>query len=297
MKKAFFIMVFALSVIALISGCSVSQRVLDDAQRRIDALKAKGVPDSSLSTAMVYLYQARDCNQRGNKGLARLSADSMRILIAQSEALYSENLIKLRPTVDSLIFIINKAKSEMSGLQAKKLDSAMKVIEMFSQKNWIYQVEANAKAVVADMLPQLKFNEARAKELRDRVLGEWVCTNVSKNSENKAINAVEKKVFAFNRDGSAKLVETIKGQASPVLKEDVEFDSYGTYDLLGDTIMIFIKRFAAVKQNFEDQVDKNGKKVWQPKKEPTYDSTITDGSQDRWIPFTEMQADFNQAKK
>lgn len=290
-------MVFALSVIALISGCSVSQRVLDDAQRRIDALKAKGVPDSSLSTAMVYLYQARDCNQRGNKGLARLSADSMRILIAQSEALYSENLIKLRPTVDSLIFIINKAKSEMSGLQAKKLDSAMKVIEMFSQKNWIYQVEANAKAVVADMLPQLKFNEARAKELRDRVLGEWVCTNVSKNSENKAINAVEKKVFAFNRDGSAKLVETIKGQASPVLKEDVEFDSYGTYDLLGDTIMIFIKRFAAVKQNFEDQVDKNGKKVWQPKKEPTYDSTITDGSQDRWIPFTEMQADFNQAKK
>jgi hypothetical protein len=297
MKKAFFIMVFALSVIALISGCSVSQRVLDDAQRRIDALKAKGVPDSSLSTAMVYLYQARDCNQRGNKGLARLSADSMRILIAQSEALYSENLIKLRPTVDSLIFIINKAKSELTGLQAKKLDSAMKVIETFSQKNWIYQVEANAKAVVADMLPQLKFNETRAKELRDRILGEWVCTNTTKNSENKAINAIEKKVFAFNKDGSAKLIETIKGQASPVLKEDVEFDSYGAYDLLGDTIMIFIKRFAAVKQNFEDQVNKNGKKVWQPKKEPTYDSTITDGSQDRWIPFTEMQADFNQTKK
>ena len=132
MKKAFFNVVFALSVIALISGCSVSQRALDDAQRRIDALKAKGVPDSSLSTALVYLYQARDCNQRGNKSLARLSADSMRILIAQAEALYSENLIKLRPTVDSLIFIINKAKSELSGLQAKKLDSAMKVIETFS---------------------------------------------------------------------------------------------------------------------------------------------------------------------
>lgn len=297
MKKAFFNVVFALSVIALISGCSVSQRALDDAQRRIDALKAKGVPDSSLSTALVYLYQAKDCNQRGNKGLARLSADSMRILIAQSEALYSENLIKLRPTVDSLIFILNKAKSELSGLQVKKLDSAMKVIESFSQKNWIYQVEANAKAAVADMLPQLKFNEARARELRGRVPGEWVCTNITKNSENKAINAVEKKVFAFNRDGSAKLVETIKGQVSPVLKEDVEFDSYGTYDLAGDTIMMFIKRFVAVKQNFEDQVDNKGKKSWKPKKEPTYDSAITDGSQDRWIPFTEMQSDFVQEKK
>jgi hypothetical protein len=297
MKKAFFNVVFALSVIALISGCSVSQRALDDAQRRIDALKAKGVPDSSLSTALVYLYQAKDANQRGNKGLARLSADSMRILIAQSEALYSENLIKLRPTVDSLIFIINKAKSELSGLQVKKLDSAMKVIETFSQKNWIYQVEANVKAVVADMLPQLKFNEARAKELRNRVVGEWVCINKTKNDENKAINSVEKKVFIFNKDGSAKLVESKKGQSSQVLKEDYEFNSYGTYDLLGDTIMIFIKRFASVKQNFENQVDKNGKKVWETQKQPTYDSTITDGSQDRWIPFTEMQTDFVQEKK
>lgn len=297
MKKAFVIFVSALSVIALVNGCSVSQRTLDDAQRRIDALKAKGVPDSSLSTALVYLYQAKDCNQRGNKGLARLSADSMRILIAQSEALYSENLIKLRPTIDSLIFILNKAKSELTGLQVKKLDSAMKVIESFSQKNWIYQVEATAKSTVADMLPQLKFNEARARELHGRVPGEWVCINKTKNTENKAINAVEKKVFTFNRDGSVKLVETIKGQASPVLKEDVQFDSYGTYDLLGDTIMMFIKRFVAVKQNFEDHVDKNGKKVWVPKKEPTYDSVITDGSQDRWIPFTEMQADFVQEKK
>jgi hypothetical protein len=297
MKKAFFIMVSALSVIALVGGCSVSQRSLDDAQRRIDALKAKGVPDSSLSTALVYLYQAKDANQRGNKGLAHLSADSMRILIAQAEALYSENLIKLRPTVDSLIFVINKAKSELTGLQVKKLDSAMKVIESFSQKNWIYQVEAISKAVVADMLPQLKFNEARARELRGRIPGEWVCTNKTKNDENKAINSVEKKVFTFNKDGTANLVETKKGQSSQVLKEDYEFDSHGTYDFLGDTVMIFIKRFAAVKQNFENQVDKNGKKVWELKKEPTYDSIITDGSQDRWIPFTEMQTDFVQEKK
>ena len=158
-------------------------------------------------------------------------------------------------------------------------------------------MESNLKSVVANMLPQLKFNEARVKELRGRIVGEWVCTNKTKNDENKAINAVEKKVFMFNKDGSAKLVETKKGQSSPVLKEDYEFNSYGTYDLLGDTVMIFIKRFAAVKQNFENMVDKNGKKAWETKKEATYDSTITDGSQDRWIPFTEMQADFVQTKK
>jgi len=297
MKKRFFAVALSLSVITLLCGCSVSQRTLDDAQSRIDALKAKGVPDSSLSTALVYLYQAKDAKQRGNKGLASLSADSMRILIAQAEALYSENLVKMKPEIDSLTFIINKAKAELSGLQVKKLDSAMKVVETFNQKNWIYQVESNLKTIVANMLPQLKFNEARVKELRGRIVGEWVCTNKTKNDENKAINAVEKKVFMFNKDGSAKLVETKKGQSSPVLKEDYEFNSYGTYDLLGDTVMIFIKRFAAVKQNFENLVDKNGKKAWETKKEATYDSTITDGSQDRWIPFTEMQADFVQAKK
>jgi hypothetical protein len=42
---------------------------------------------------------------------------------------------------------------------------------------------------------------------------------------------------------------------------------------------------------------KTGKKVWELKKEPTYDSAITDGSQDRWIPFSDLQRDFVLGKK
>ena len=292
MKNAVFLVFLSLCIMVFIGACSVSQKTLDDAQKRIDALKEKGVPDSSLSTALVYLYQAKDANQRGNKGLAHLSADSMQILIAQAEAAYNDNLTKKKPEIDELLLTLNQAKAKLTGLQAKKLDSALKVIDGFNQKNWVYQVEANATTAVKNLLPQLQFNESRAKELRERLPGSWTCINKTKNDEDKAINAVEKKVFSFMKDGKCKLVETKKGQSSPVLKEDWEFNSYGTYDLLGDTIFMFINRFACVKQNFENMSLKDGKKKWDLKKEPTYDSTITDGSQDRWIPFSDLQRDF-----
>ncbi len=291
MKKVLLV-ALSLSVVIVIGACSVSQRTLDDAQKRIDALKQKGVPDSSLSTPIVYLAQAKDANQRGNKGLARLSADSMRILIALAEAAYTDNLAKKKPEIDGIISQLTSAKKEMSGMQVKKLDSAMKVIDSFLAINWIYQAEFNARLTVDSLLPVLKFNEARAQELRPRLPGQWVCTNITKNPEIKEINAVEKKIFTYTSDGKCKLVETKKGQTSQALKEDWEFHSSGTWDLLGDTIYMLVNHFSSVRQNFTKMSLKNGKKVWTLEKEPTYDSVITDGSQDRWIPFIDLQRDF-----
>jgi outer membrane murein-binding lipoprotein Lpp len=295
MKKLIFLGPLALSVI-LLGGCSVSQRSIDDAQNRVNDLKAKGVPDSSLSDAVKYLYGASYAKQKDEKTMARKSMDSARILIAQAEALYSENAARMKPYSDSVIAVLTKAKSEFTGLQLKKLDSAMTVINSFVTKSWVYQIEDNCQKTL-DLLPILRFNEARAKELKERLPGEWVCTNVTKSDADKAINAVEKKVFAFFKDGKVKLVETKKGQSAKNLKEDWEFQSYGTWDCLGDTIQIFVDRFACMRQNFQTLMEKEGKKNWEAKKEPTYDSLITDHSQDRWIPFSEMSQDFKQEKK
>jgi hypothetical protein len=299
MKKTFEFVVMvslALSVI-MFAGCSVSQKAIDDAQKRIDLLKAKGVPDSSLSDAIKYCYGASYAKQKDEKTTARKSLDSARMLIAQAEALYSENLSKMKPVTDSLIGVLTNAKTKFTGLQAKKIDSAMAVISNFMAKNWIYQVEDNAKKAV-NMIPQLTFNEDRAKEVKARLPGEWVCTNVTKSDADKTVNAVEKKVFSFFKDGKAKLVETKKGKSSKNLKEDWEFNSNGTYDCLGDTVFIFVNRFASVRQNFESMKESADKKeTWEKKSEPTYDSAITDHSQDRWIPFEEMKQDFKQEKK
>jgi hypothetical protein len=296
MKRPAILRWLALSVILLLGSCGISQKSIDEAQGRINDLKAKGVPDSSLSDAVKYLYGAKYAKEKDDKTLARKSLDSARILIAQSEALYAENSVRLKPSTDSLIAIIVKAKSEFTGMQLKSLDSALAVINAFATKSWIYQVEDNCNKAIA-MLPTLRFDEDRAKELKARLPGEWVCTNVTKSDADKTINAVEKKIFTFNKDGKVTLVETKKGQSAKNLKEDWEFQSFGTWDCLGDTIHIFVDRFACKKQNFETLIEKDNKKNWEKKSEKTYDSLITDHSQDRWLPFSEMSEDFKQDKK
>ena len=212
MKRSVLLGSLALSVIFLVGGCGVSQRAIDDAQGRINALKTKGVPDSSLSDAVKYLYGATYAKEKDDKTLARKSLDSARILIAQSEAQYSENAARLKPYSDSVIGVLTNAKSKFTGMQLKALDSALAVIDGFVQKNWIYQIEDNCNKAVA-LLPTLKFNEDRAKELKERLPGVWVCTNTTKSDADKAVHAVETKTFTFGKDGKVTLVETKKARA------------------------------------------------------------------------------------
>jgi hypothetical protein len=73
-------------------------------------------------------------------------------------------------------------------------------------------------------------------------------------------------------------VESKEGQSGTYLKEDWEFQSSGTYDFKGDTIMLSITRFASVRQDFERIHMKDGNAVWVKEPQPRYDSTITNGN-------------------
>lgn len=274
---------------AFLISCGPSDRMLEEAQGRIDALKSKGVPDSALSRARVFLYQTRDAKKRGNTGLARRSADSMQILLARAEDLYNDHMAELRPVVDSLTQMLNEEKQEFSGMQAKKIDSMLAIVDSFANMDWLLQAERKAQETVA-MLSDLKFDEERAQELRPRIPGTWVCTNRITSKVHRQVNAVEKKIFRFNRDGSVKLIEKKHGQSGPFLKENWEFVSRGSYDLAGDTVVLHVDRFAAKKQDFEELHEED--KKWHKKQHPTYDSTITDGSQDRYITFSDLKRDF-----
>ncbi|GAI48557.1 unnamed protein product, partial [marine sediment metagenome] len=128
--------------------------------------------------------------------------------------------------------------------------------------------------------------------LRPRIPGTWTCTQVTKHSEDRTVHAVEKKIFNFRKDGSIKLVEKKNGKSTPFFKEDWEFVSLGTYDIKGDTILLLINRFKAAKQNFQDFREKDGRKKWIKTSHPTYDSAITDGTQDRFITFHDLKTDF-----
>jgi hypothetical protein len=289
--KRFVAVALCLSALMILASCSVSERSLKNAEKRINTLLQRGVPDSSLSRAKVFLYQARDAVQRENHGLARSSADSMRVLIAQAEEKYARDMERLKPYLANLRAKAQQTRNEISGLHAKRLDSLLRRVDSLTQINWLIAAEAEANKVDS-LLPRFKFEQQRADELRTRVTGSWVCSNKITHDVDKTVNAVEKKIFTFNPDGKATLVENKQGKSSPFLKEDWEFRSWGTWDLYGDTVCMFVNRFACTRQNFEEYHNNNGKITWDKKVDPTYDSTITDHSQDRWISYTDLTTDF-----
>lgn len=292
--KRFFVVVICLSVLSLLLGCGVSNRTIQDAEQRIETLKNKGVPDSSLSRAIVFVYQAKSAKERGDQSLAKLSADSMLYLIAQAEAAYEEQTTKLAPVIDSLRQVIKADEEKFSGLQKAEIDSMVAVADSFATIGWVLQTESTLRTAV-ERLPKLEFLQKRAEELSPRVPGKWVCAQTTKKAGHPEVNAVQYKIFEFGRDGKAKFTEKKSGQSGTHLKEDWEFVSWGTYDLYGDTIHLFVDRFASVKQDFiEKVVDDNGKQVWKKTSHPTYDSTITDGSQDRYIAFSDLRVDFKR---
>ncbi len=294
--KRFFGIVTGLSVLTLLVGCGVSNRAIQDAENRIEALKAKGVPDSSLSRAIVFVYQARSAKERGDRALAKLSADSMHYLIARAEERYEEQSEELKPVIDSLRQVIKAERDDLSGLQLSKLDSMVTVADSFAGIGWVLQTE-NTLMTAVEMLPRLEFLQKRAEELKPRIPGKWVSTQRTTKSGHPEVNAVQYKIFEFGKNGKGKFIEKKTGQSGTHLKEDWEFVSWGNYDLYGDTVFLFVDRFAAKKQDFiEKVVNENGKQVWKKTSHPTYDSTITDGSQDRYIAFSDLRLDFKHRR-
>ena len=287
---------FGLTALIMLLGCSPSDKSLDNAQKRIDILRSKGVPDTSLSSPKVLLYQAREAKRISNHSLAWQSAKAARTAIAEAEATYENNLPRLKAETDSILSVASAVEQQLSGLQKHKLDSMKIKVDSFITINWMLQ--AHAKAVeIAGSLQQLKADEELSKTVRGVIPGIWVCETVIKGQDNKAVHAVEKKIFEFGKDGKIKLTESGLGQNGPVSKEDYEFLSYGTYDCKGDTIVLFVKRFNAVRQIMEKYLIEGTKKYWKKEPGPTYDSTITDGSQDRFVTYSDLKLDFKQEKK
>ncbi|MBD3319784.1 MAG: hypothetical protein GF350_01670 [Chitinivibrionales bacterium] len=294
--KKLLIAIMGLSALMLIVGCGVSKKKLVDAENRINALLNKGVPDSSLSRAKVFLYQARSAMERGNRGLARESADSMLILVARAESEYDDMVKELNPEIDSLRRFISNQRRELDGLQLHKLDSVVARADSFAAINWILQTKNNLQAA-AKMVPQLKFDQERAEELKPRIPGQWICQDRKKSEAHKEVNLVENKIFDFYRNGKVTYTEKGKGQGGTHYKVDYLFLSNGNWDVMGDTIVLFIDRFQRVREKSWEKVVEGKRVRWEEKSIPPVDTVITDGSQDRFITFSDLKTDFRRTKR
>ncbi len=287
----FFFSLIALTLFVL--GCGVSEKALNDAEARIEALQEKGMPDSALSRSRVLLYQARDARERGNRGLAVASTDSMLLLIAQAEEQYTQTMERLKPRVDSLRTELEEKSEDFTGLHKRSFDSTLAVIDSFMAINWLIQAETTAEDL-QEKIPQLEADEELAQKIAPKIHGRWIYSDVIKKESDPSVHAVERKIFTFGPGDTGTYLESKKGKTDQFLKQDWEFRSYGQYGLLGDTIHLFVDRFAIVRENFEELHKREDKMVWEKKVGETYDSVITDGSQDRYITYQDLIADFKK---
>lgn len=295
MRRALAVVITGIAVSFV--GCGPSPEFVAGSEKRLEELKGMGVPDSALAGIKVHLYATKDAMQRQDAAQARRSADSLKIVLRSVDDYYTNHVAKLQPVIDSLVRTADAQRAQLQGVQLQRLDSIKMAIDSLSTKaSRPVEAEKEALKLVA-LMPQLMQDEARSAELRKNIPGSvWECVNKKTSDVYKEVNAVEKKVFTFGRDGKAVYVESEKGQSDQNSKRDYEFVSYGTYDFAGDTIVVHVNRFVSKRQTVDVRwVDPETKKItWKKELGPTYDSLITDRSQDRYIVMEDLKADFKK---
>jgi hypothetical protein len=273
----------------MVAGC-VSEKKLKDAEQRMETLRQGGVPDSLLSEAQVLVVQARTNKKLGNGIGAKASYDSAMSILAKAEAGYGATTAQVKPAVEALRKSLGDKKLNFSGTILREADSLLSVVDSFIKMNkW---PEAKAKAMEADTIfMSLEKSNQLAKEMRPKLVGTWSGSQAIKQD---GANAVEKKSFSFGADGKVNIVEERTGLTNPSLKEDWKFESWGTYDLVGDTILIFVKREKCDKQIYMNLKESGKKKEWVKTEKHPYDSTITSGKKDRYITFDFLKGSFKK---
>ncbi len=292
MKKAISILSF-LALVFLV-GCGISDEKLDAANLRLDELLNKGLPDSLVSPAKVSLYAATESKKRGRSGEAKLDYTKGVAALDVAEAALEKAVTEKKPKVLA-DYSSNKedVKKNLRGLHLKEADSLLAIVDSLLNISFVYKAE-NKMLAFDENYKSLKEQQKTADKIKRKVYGTWKYEVQASHSEDKSVNSIEKKVFVFYKNGKATFVEEKKGKSSPFLKEDWKFISKGTWDMKGDTIHVLTNKFACPKQTFWELHPKGNKKTWVKKNQPTYDSTVTDGSQDRFITLADLKEDYKR---
>ncbi|MBN2189041.1 MAG: hypothetical protein JW699_06275 [Chitinispirillaceae bacterium] len=271
-----------------VTGCGVTQKKIEAYEAQLKTLETKGVPDSILSSVRVYLSQIISGKKSGLGTVVRTSTDSVQHYLAAAEKWYESSVQTAKPRVDSLVKAFTAAKAALSGMQMREADSQLAIIDSLTKKNWYMQAQAQAD-LLETLMPQLLNDETTAKKVDAQIRGTtW---SMSKKITGGGANAVQKNKISFNKDGSYEMSEEMKGQTKPTLKEDWLFQTSGTYALKGDTILLSTTREKRVRQNYVHLA--GGREVKKIQDKP-YDSTITNGSKDRFFTFDYLKENFKK---
>jgi hypothetical protein len=274
------------------SGCGVSDKKLSTAESRIAVLQQKGVPDSLLSEARVLLVQSRTSKQLGNSIGAKTQYDSLISLLSKADVSYGATTTQLKPVVVALRASLDIKKQSLTGLHLKAADSMLVFIDS-SIKHNDWPTAKDLAQATDTFFTSLAQCQQIAVETKTKMIGTWSSVQALKSD---GVKATKKDSYTFGKDGKVSISEEMNGQTSEFQKENWKFESQGTFDLKGDTIVIDITHEKCPKQEYENLKEANGKKTWVKIPKPTYDSTITSGKKIRIIAFDEIKSSMKKKK-
>jgi hypothetical protein len=274
----------------LLVGCGGGKKAIGEYETKLKALEANGTPDSLLSTIRVYLMQAKGGIQTNNGTLVRTSLDSLKATITAAEKWQAEVTLAAKTHVDGLVSTLTGKKKDLSGLQLKQADSLLNLADTLIKKNWYLQARRFVDELDT-LMPVLKKDEAAAKKVAEKLPGTW---SMTKKLTQDAANATEKKKVTFNRQGTFEMEESMNGKTSPRLKEDWLFQTAGSYEIKGDTILLSVKKEKCLKETYWNLTIKKNKQEWVKNVKKPYDTIITNGAKDRFFTFEYLTEEFKK---
>lgn len=268
LKSFFPLFLISTSIICLI-GCKGGPK-LEEVEARIKALEEKGVPDSVVSDVKIAVYNVNVGKKTNNSSLIRKYSDSMAVGIVKAEKWYSDAMVQNKPYLESLKKTIVDKKATLSGLQLRTADSILAVCDSFININWLVQAKVKMDKLDS-IMPVLLENEKKANSTRNLIIGKWIDAHIVQ-AEDSPYKAKSFRSYTFAKNGKFESQEAMLGQTTQFMKEDWQFDTWGDYDLKGDTIVLSITREKCPRQVFT-QLNVKEKK-WNKNVKPTYDSTF-----------------------
>lgn len=291
-KAARGVVVLAVVALAAVVSVGCAKKVsVDEGEAKVRELAEKGVPERDMSDLKMYIFQMKTAQKTGNGSMFKIYQDSLTTALAAFEARMADILANAGPFMDSLRRACDAKIALLKGLHLEEAEKGKGPVDSLmaieSQKLYARN-RLEAWALDLDTLVTL---QKVADSLRGEFVGVWV---MEKESPDKRFKLNERKEIYMNKDGTLMVKEGRKGKLDNVSSEDWAFETYGTWDMIGDVAQFNITREKRVRQIFTG-IDPKTNKLGTDSK-PPYDSTFAKPRKDAVI-WGELSKDYKRFRK
>ena len=242
-----------LSVLAalFLTACQSFEQRAGDVRERLAVLETKGLPDSITSPVRLALVSAQDNRARNRGGEANKALNKAVAAVKHAEDFLEKTLTTKKPEVAARYnTLVGRVEKDLRGMHKASADTIMRQVDSLLKIDFVFRAERIINQFERDY-PRMQRAQHLADSIRPLINGTiWRFTETTKHAHDRNVNSVENKLFRFNRDGTSYFEERKQGQSAPNLRENWRFETWGNWDMKGDTIHLLATRFTQHRQEF-----------------------------------------------